>query len=259
MPSTKLLLIGSGVWGKNYIKTLEDFNVNLTVANRHNWKQLIDENPDGVIVCTPPQSHIEIASYSLEKDIPTMIEKPLSLSLSEAMELEKFSAPILVNHIHLFSKQYQYIKNVIDINSIKSISSAGFNTGPYRDYSSLWDYGPHDLSMILDLLNKDPKSVYINKYPYLNGEIYSIELLFDKLKTISIVGNGGLFKQRKLSIDSYPRYVYDDSIPSSSKPLSNALEVFMDVINGIDDYRLGLKLSFRIIKILEQYSKRSLL
>src|SRR5208283_3041583 len=99
----KLLLVGSGVWGQKYISTLSNFSaVSLEAASRDNWKELIDKKPDGVIVCTPPQSHVEIASYALSQNIPTMIEKPLALSLSEAKLLRQFSAPILVNYVHLF-------------------------------------------------------------------------------------------------------------------------------------------------------------
>jgi len=252
---TKLLLIGAGAWGKNYIKTLQDFNVELFIATRHNWKQLIDENPDGVIICTPPQSHVEIAHYSLSRNIPTMIEKPLSLSMKEATSLGTFSAPILVNHIHLFSEQYQNIKNIIDVGSIKSISSQGFNQGPYRDYSSLWDYGPHDLSMILDILGSKPDRLDVNRYDINRGHLYYIDMIFGNITTHSLVGNGGIFKQRLLSIDSHQKYVYDDSIPSKTKPLSNALGVFIKSIHGEHDYRLGLELSFNIIDILEYCSR----
>ena len=100
-----VLVGGNGKWGQNYISTLKYFqDINLQVATRENWKQLIDKNPDGVIVATPPDSHIEIASYSLSKNIATMIEKPLALSLQEAETLKQFTAPILVNHIQLFTK-----------------------------------------------------------------------------------------------------------------------------------------------------------
>lgn len=251
----KLLLIGSGTWGKNYIKTLQDFNVQLFIATRHNWRQLIDENPDGVMICTPPQFHVEIAHYSLSRNIPTMIEKPLSLSMKELTSLKGFSTPILVNYVYLFSEQYQNIKNVIDVDDIKSISSQGFNQGPYRDYSSLWDYGSHDLSMILDILGHMPDKINIKKYDINNGYLYYIDMNFGNIVTHSLVGNGGVCKRRLLSINSHQKYVYDDSIQSQTKPLSNALDVFIKSIHGNCDYRLGLELSFKITDILERCSR----
>ena len=39
--------------------------------------------------------------------------------------------------------------------SIKSIRSVSGNIGPYRDeWSPLWDWGPHDLSMCLSLVEE---------------------------------------------------------------------------------------------------------
>ena len=36
----------------------------------------------------------------------------------------------------------------------------GYNQGPYRDdYSAMWDWAPHDLSMMLDLLGTLPERV----------------------------------------------------------------------------------------------------
>ena len=106
--SLNLLLVGAGKWGMNYVSTLNSFpNIDLKIATRYNWKRLIDEHPDGVFICTHPSSHIEIANYALSRNIPTMIEKPLALSLNEANSLKGFSAPILVNNIHLFSETFR--------------------------------------------------------------------------------------------------------------------------------------------------------
>src|SRR5580658_1853229 len=93
---TCVLCGGTGKWGQNYIKTLSSFeNVKLIIANRNNWKILIDDNiPDFVIISTPPQSHIEIAIYALEQNIPVIIEKPLSLSYSVALSLKEFKSLI---------------------------------------------------------------------------------------------------------------------------------------------------------------------
>ncbi len=111
-----ILLIGKGAWGKNYIKTIDSFfpKIKLTVADRTNWKQLIDKGPAGVIIATPPDSHIEIAKHALRENILCLIEKPLALSLNEAKELEQYSnVPILIGHIYLFSNWFQKIKNII--------------------------------------------------------------------------------------------------------------------------------------------------
>lgn len=246
-----LLLIGSGKWGRNYISTLYGFkNVNLIIANRNNWQTLIDQKPNGVIISTLPDSHIEIAEFALERNIPTMIEKPLALTLKECQKLEKFAAPILVNHIHLFSNTYQYIKKQINIETIYKITSTGINKGPIRNYSSLLDYGPHDLSMILDILSTFPNKIKINE---VKTGLFKINLNFDKCYSESIVGNGSLKPSRKLKIYTKDKdYTYDGKTQVIS-PLTTALKTFIRAIEGEPDSRLGIDLALQVVRILENY------
>jgi hypothetical protein len=232
-----ILLIGNGKWGKQYINTIKQLPINLTIAT-YDYKL---NNIDGVIICTPPQSHIEIAEYFLSKNIPVMIEKPLSLSLNEANKLKQYLTPILVNNIHLFSNEYQNLKN--KISDIKGIFSIGCNNGPIRNYSSLWDYAPHDLSMILDLTKQNPHKI---EYREFKPGLHIIKLYFDKFYSYSIVGNGAKIKKRELIVysDNIYRYTNSENI------LFNAINVFLNIINGKKDYRMGLGLSLDILDIL---------
>jgi len=254
-----IVLVGSGKWGKNYISTIQSYfpNVNLIVANRDNWKDLIDKKPYGVIIATPPNSHIEIACHALMNDIPVMIEKPLSLSLKEAKVLNVFSAPILVNHIHLFSEGYEKIKRLVDVNDITAIKTCGYGQGLPRQYSSLWDYGPHDLAMILDIIGEMPDKIDVKK---LTGDMYAlymefiVNMDFGLIKTETILGSGANCKTRHIEIHSDGIILsYNDvNKPAHHKPaLNTALEVFFKSIDGQLDPRLGLDLSFKILKILE--------
>jgi predicted dehydrogenase len=246
-----ILLIGSGAWGSNYIKTFSSSfsNINLKVATRQDWNQLIDNKPDGIIVCTPPQSHIEISAYALEKNIPTMVEKPLSLSLKEAETLKQYTAPILINNIYLFSSRYQEMKKAINKDNIKDIFSTGYSNNPQRDYSELFDYGPHDLSMILDLTQKFPHTVKCTK---VSNRAYNITMSFDTFNTTSLIGYSGFARVRYLEVFDGAKHEYEDvRMVVGGSPLTNAIKVFIDAINGKDDPRLGLDLSLKILKILE--------
>jgi predicted dehydrogenase len=245
----KLLLIGSGIWGKNYISTLSNFpKITLEVADRNNWKNLIDQQPGGAIIATPPQSHVEIASYALEKNIPTLIEKPLSLSLNEAKTLQKYTAPILVNHIHLFSDTFQQLKSDIDISSIKNIYSIGTGNNKERDYSRLWDYGCHNIAEILYLTQKYPNKIDCEKT---SDKTFIISLQFD---TIHAVIHVGYAKEKMKLIEINEEVVYNGLIEQS--PLTNALSVFINAVDGKKDDRLGLNLSLDVLRILEDCENR---
>lgn len=243
----KILLIGNGKWGQKYISTFQSFfpNVELTIANRNNWKQLIDQQPDGVIVCTPPQSHIEIASYSLARNIATLIEKPLSLSLQEAQQLQQYTVPILVNHIHLFSDRYQTIRN--SVKNITHIHSIGSSNSPSRDYSRLWDYAPHEIAMILNISQQYPQTINCTQ----DNEQYTITMQFDNFKTSSIVGYSE-HRQRYFDVNN-GEFIYNGMI--KELPLNNAIQVFLNAIHGQTDYRLGLSLSLDVIRVLEECQK----
>lgn len=255
MYEMNIILIGSGKWGKNYIKAFEQQKNKLIAANRENWKDLV-KNCDGVIIATPPNSHIEIATHCLNEQKPVMIEKPLALSLNECFKLKQFNLPILVNHIHLFTAGYQNIKNIIDPSSIVEIQTIVNNNSELRDYSILWDYGPHDLSLIFDLLNKEPINYKIKNNSHSKIEF---DLEFINCKSNTFINSKAQKKDR--SIDIYTnngnRYFYNDAYRPDwhPQPLNTAINVFLNAINGKQDSRLGLDLSFKIIKWLEILSK----
>lgn len=254
-----ILLIGNGYWGNAYVSTFKNHfqQHSLDVGTRQDWKLKIDQKPDGVIVCTPPDSHIEIASYALQQNIPVMIEKPLALSLNECEKLKEFSANafILVNHTHLFSEGYQRIKSMLKSEMIDKIDTFGWGINRNRSYSQLWDYGPHDLSMIFDLLeNSELATIRCWKHNQ-----YHIEMTFredeNTIYTTSTVGKEvGSDKVRKIAIKtSGIDVIYDDvSRPSTHTfPLTNAIKVFLDGICGTEDDRFGIDLSLKIVKALE--------
>jgi hypothetical protein len=247
-----VVIVGNGSWAQIYKSTIQKSfpNINLISANRPNWKSQIDNKPDGIIVCTPPQSHIEISSYALEKSIPVMCEKPLSLSLKEAEILKQYNAPILVNHIHLFSSQYQKLKHDINNHNLNYIRTIG-QGNTQRDYNQLWDYGPHDISMILDLSTQYPKDVKCDK---INDGCYGITLEFDHFSSHSIVGLGAK-KRSFITSTNYGIFEYSDRFPINDLPLTNAIQVLIDTLDGKKDYRLGLDLSLNVLRVLENCEK----
>lgn len=248
-----LLLIGHGTWGSKIYAALQQFGqVFTTVATRENWQQQLESKKyQGAIVATPPESHLEIALRVREFQIPLMLEKPAVLNLSDLNYLidKKWNSPVLVNYIHLFSTKFQKLKNKYPPESIHHISSRGTNAGPIRSYSSLWDYGAHDLAMILDLLQEEPKNIFCDKSPpkFLQGELYNIILTFLRAKSFTLVGNGDSYRNRWLNING------QDFYDSYQEPpvLPNVLNTFFSLINGKEDYRSGWDLTYKITKILD--------
>jgi hypothetical protein len=251
-----LLLVGAGRFGQKYLSTLTDplnsFSSKITVkiATRHNWRQLIEEQPDGVMICTPPDSHVEIALLALQRNIPVMVEKPLALSLTEAQTLQGYSAPILINHLNLFSYRYQVIKQQINPAQIRLLETIGTGSHVTTNCSWLYDYAPHDLSMILDLMQQLPSSLECQE---ITTNFFRLSLTFQHCTTFSLVGcNSHRMATLQIRDTANNFWQYNGTaVCLEDRPLTNSLGVFIDAIDGKPDYRLGLDLSLQIIRMLE--------
>lgn len=247
----KFLLIGNGAFSKAYQSTLlRDFpNVSFDIATRNDWKEKINEGTNGVFVITHPDSHVQISKFALERNIPVMCEKPLAFTVKECEELLPYTAPILINHIHLFSDAYQDLKTKIKPYEITSIFSIGSGNNPPRAYSRLFDYGPHDISLILDLAQEFPWKIKCSKSEY--GQSFHINLAFEGFDSLSIIGYSEN-RTRYLNVNEV--YGYDGRVKEF--PLTNAIKVFIDAIQGKPDYRLGLGLSLNVMRVLEECNKQ---
>lgn len=265
-------LIGAGKWGQNYLKLADKLNIKIKVGNRLDWHELINSKTcQGIIIATHPDSHVKIALEALKNNLPVMIEKPLALTNTEINILQEYknNAPILVNHIHLFAPAYEYMYNIIQPFDITHIRSIGCNKGPYRNYSSLLDYGPHDVAMGLHLFrtNDDPIVDYIYRTsPDGIGDQFELNLKY--LGNIShriTVGNAGPQKTRLFEVETTKGnlFIYNDVLDNKLfcnnnsikindiSPLENALNHFIKSLNGYVDHRFGLEPSLKIIKTLE--------
>lgn len=163
----RIAIIGNGRWGKKIRQTLASIpNCDVVSVVTHDWGFLLEKGVvDGVVVATPAQHHAEVAMPFIERGIPVFIEKPMSILLTEAMRVElsarNFNSPVMVGHIHLFSPAFNAAKNLLpECGRIRFLVGEGGAISSYREGSStLWEWAPHDLSMILSTLAEKPQSV----------------------------------------------------------------------------------------------------
>ena len=205
----RLGLIGAGRWGRNYIKTIAALEgVQLThLASRNpdslqlvandcivcaDWRAILDPRYlDGVIIATPPALHAEMARAAVEAGLPALVEKPLTLSVAEAVALRQFVAArggfVMVGHTHLFHPAFRALKRLAPrYGTICAIRSEAGNHGPFRaDTPVLWDWGAHDVAMCLDLVGAVPEHVEARRLESRPvegalGEIIKLTLQFPK-------------------------------------------------------------------------------
>ena len=183
-----IAIIGSGYWGINYVRLLSQLTdarlVTVCDKNKERLKivaeqycdtdcctsvdqMLAMDGIDGVIICTNPGSHYEVARACLEAGKHVLVEKPLTVKADDAQKLIDLANTkdlvLMVGHIFLFNAGITKMKSYIDngeIGDIRYLYSQRTNLGPIReDVSALWDLATHDIYIFNYLLDSSPETV----------------------------------------------------------------------------------------------------
>lgn len=141
------------------------------------YKKMIEECAlDGVLICVPNALHFDITKYCIEKRINVFIEKPLTLSFAESIELcelaSKYQVKGQVGYVNRFNPVFQRVKKLLDRDVIGEITSyvnkmigsviiKKNSKGWRNDYSKgggcLFDYGPHCFDLSTYFFGSDVK------------------------------------------------------------------------------------------------------
>jgi predicted dehydrogenase len=186
MRPINVAVIGLGYWGPNYLRVLSQINkVNVKyLCDRDKEKlsgfstksyELVsdyrvladDQSLDAVFVVTPASTHFEIAKFMLESGKHVLVEKPLTMSYKEAVELchlsDEVNRVLMVGHIYTYNPAIRYIKDMLNRGELgKLYYGVGLRMGfgPIRDDANcLWDLAPHELSILDYLLGEMPTYV----------------------------------------------------------------------------------------------------
>jgi predicted dehydrogenase len=119
---------------------------------------------DAIVVATPVKHHHSLAKASLLAGKHTLIEKPMASCSTECEELidiaERKGLVLMVGHTFLYSAPVRKIVEIVqagDIGEIRYINSRRLNLGLFqKDINVAWDLAPHDISIILHILEEFP-------------------------------------------------------------------------------------------------------
>jgi predicted dehydrogenase len=109
-------------------KLLEKCNLQEQNITRYaDYKEMIEnEKPQIVAVSTESGKHVEIARYVIKKNIALILEKPMTLSITEAEDLismaEKHHVPFAVCQQNRYNVSTQLVKKAIDAGYFGKIS-----------------------------------------------------------------------------------------------------------------------------------------
>jgi UDP-2-acetamido-3-amino-2,3-dideoxy-glucuronate N-acetyltransferase len=196
-----IVVVGCGYWGKNLVRNFSELGALRGIGDTDkdrlkqfqakypgvlaffNYKEILgDVNVRGVVVATPASTHYSLVKEALLADKDVMVEKPLALRVREAEELvtlaKERARVLMVGHILLYHPAIIKLKSMInggDLGKISCIYSNRLNLGKFRtEENILWSFAPHDISVILHLLNEMPVSVSATGGSYLNARIADV-------------------------------------------------------------------------------------
>ncbi|MBI4369665.1 MAG: Gfo/Idh/MocA family oxidoreductase [Elusimicrobia bacterium] len=121
-----------------------------------NYKELLGK-VDAVSICTPTDSHCQIAEFFLEKKVPSLVEKPIASNLTEAEKMlwasQEYATHLHIGHVERFNpavvKAKEFIKQPVFIEAVRF--------GPYEprvhDIGVILDIMIHDLDLVLWMLS----------------------------------------------------------------------------------------------------------
>jgi predicted dehydrogenase len=141
-----------------------------------------DSEIDVIAIATPVRFHFEMAQKSLLAGKHTFIEKPMASSAAECNELIEIAdskdLTIIVGHTFIYSPPVRKVKELISrkaLGDIQYISARRLNLGLFQtDINVAWDLAPHDLSIILYVMDLAPLSVNCQGKAHIDPEIEDV-------------------------------------------------------------------------------------
>jgi len=203
MAST-VAVIGTGYWGKNLVRVFDQLGALRAICDTdtHTAKRVAEscrsqipifshldrvlDDPEitAVAIATPAATHFEIAKAALLAGKHVFVEKPLALSVPEGELLVKLAEQkgqvLMVGHILLYHPAVSALKSLIDsgyLGRILYCYSQRLNLGKIRtEENILWSFAPHDISLLLYLLQEQPIEVEAEGEGYVTPGIFDVTL-----------------------------------------------------------------------------------
>ncbi len=249
MSNINIAVIGGGYWGKNLIRNFNELQSLHTICDpcsavlekmsvaypgvklTEDFQDvLLDREVHAVVISSPAVLHYSLTKQAILAGKDVFVEKPLALNSDEGDELVKLAEEhkrvLMVGHLLQYHPAIHRLKKLINegsLGKIQYIYSNRLNFGKIRkEENILWSFAPHDISVILSLINEMPVSASCTGANYLSPQI-------DDTTMSNLYFNNGVrahifvswlhpFKEQKLVvIGDKQMAVFDDTLPWDKK------------------------------------------
>ncbi|TET13132.1 Gfo/Idh/MocA family oxidoreductase [Candidatus Aerophobetes bacterium] len=183
-----MAVVGTGNWGRNLVRNFYemeeanlkiccDLNEALLSKIREKYplvkittdydEVLRNEEIEAVVIATSTSTHFDLAKKALEAKKHIFVEKPFTVSYKQAQELVNLAKEkkkkLMVGHLLEYHPAVIEMKRRLSQNEIGDVYylySERLNLGKVRTMeNALWSLAPHDISVMLYLLNSEPVEV----------------------------------------------------------------------------------------------------
>ena len=201
-----LAIAGIGAWGRNLLRNFYNLSAGhlelvcdkdeqrlayakktyAEIETTSDYKDVLARDDiEAVVIATPPRNHFEMALAAIEAGKDVFVEKPLVLSVADGEKLveaaEQANRILMVGHIMVYHPATLYLKSLMDqdeLGRIYYLYASRVNLGKVREIeNALWSFAPHDVSIILFLLEKDPVRITATGSAYLQPGIEDVAFL----------------------------------------------------------------------------------
>ena len=140
---------------------------------------LADARVDAVVIATPASTHVDLAIQCLEAGRDILVEKPLAETSADAEKIAQLAADrdriLMVGHTFLYSPSVHRLKSLIaegDLGAVQYLYSQRLSLGRIRrDCNALWNFAPHDVSIMLHLLDEPVVEVTAKGFAFIDPEV----------------------------------------------------------------------------------------
>jgi len=188
---------GMGYWGKNLVRNFHELgalsiicdpNPAVEASSQKEYPDvkfsrdfgavLADPSIAAIALATPAVSHYQMAKAALEAGKDVFVEKPLAIQVSHGQELVELAEAkgriLMVGHVLRYHPAIVKLRELIQngaLGKLQYLYSNRLNMGKIRtEENILWSFAPHDISVMLALLNETPSRVSCQGGAYLNPD-----------------------------------------------------------------------------------------
>jgi predicted dehydrogenase len=243
-------VIGYGYWGPNLVRNFSEapggrvtFVSDLSqarldaAASRYpglavstNAQDLIaDPSVDAVVIATPVRTHFDLAMAALKAGKHVLVEKPLTSSSPQALELIAEAARrrlvLMVDHTFVYTGAVAKMRELTEAGELGDLyyyDSVRINLGLFQhDVNVLWDLAVHDLSIMDFVLGRSPVAVSATGLAHVAGQpenIAYMTLFFDDSLIAHVHANWlAPVKIRRTMLSGSRRMIVFDDLEGSEK------------------------------------------